>query len=243
MRFFIGVIALAAGLYGQGAGGVQFRDWAKPAADAKPKSACAELRGLTNYEFTVINATVVAATPQAPEHCRVSVLIAPEINIEVNLPAAWNGRLYMFGNGGFAGESFEAANRVANRARGLSAGFATAATDTGHSAALEPAATFAANKQKLVDFAFRSLHLTAATAKLLVNAYYGQAPSKSYFDGCSQGGRQGLMLAQRFPADFDGIVAGAPGLGNSRGRIALGDLMPTVGADPTPAPDTQSNAA
>src|SRR5262249_46009676 len=150
-----------------------------------------------------------------PEHCRVSILIAPEINIEVNLPAAWNTRLYMFGNGGFAGESFEAQNRVAIRGKGLHYGFVTAATDTGHSAALEPAASFAANRQKLVDFGFRSLHLTAETAKLMIKTYYGQAPSKSYYDGCSQGGRQGLVFAERFPADFDGILVGAPGLDNT----------------------------
>src|ERR1017187_3955530 len=118
----------------------------------------------------------------------------------------------MFGNGGWAGESFETPARIANRAHGLKAGFVTAATDTGHSAASEPGASFALNRQKLLDFGFRSLHVTAEAAKLMARTYYGAGPSKSYYDGCSQGGRQGLTLAQRFPNDFDGIVAGAPAL-------------------------------
>ncbi len=215
MRQILAIAFLSASLWGQGAGNVQFRDWTAPAANAKPKIQCAELRSLTNFELSVISATQIPATADAPEHCRVSILIAPEINVEVNLPTAWNTRLYMFGNGGFAGETFDAQNRAAFRARGLRYGFVTAATDTGHSAAAEPNASFAANRQKLVDFGFRSLHVTAEAAKLMIRTYFGQAPSKSYFDGCSQGGRQGLILAERFPADFDGILVGAPGLDNT----------------------------
>ena len=127
-------------------------------------------------------------------------MVQPEINIEVNLPTAWNGRLYMFGNGGWAGEVVRHARDAWPTGRkGLKAGFVTAATDTGHSAALEPGASFALNRQKLLDFGFRSLHVTAETAKMLARTYYGAAPTKSYYEGCSQGGRQGLTLAQRFP--------------------------------------------
>jgi hypothetical protein len=133
------VISCAATAFGQGGGGVQFRDWTAPAPSAKPAMACGELRSLTSLDLYVIGATVIPASENAPEHCRVSLMVPPEINIEVNLPTAWNGRLYMFGNGGWAGESFEAPGRVANRAHGLKAGFVTAATDTGHSAASEPA--------------------------------------------------------------------------------------------------------
>jgi feruloyl esterase len=92
----------------------------------------------------------------------------------------------------------------------LQHGFAVTYTNTGHDAAAEPLATFTANPQKLVDFAFRSIHVTIETAKQVVRAYYGQAQSRAYFDGCSTGGRQGLTEAQRFPADFDGIIVGAP---------------------------------
>jgi len=153
----------------------------------------------------------------------------------VNLPNAWNTRFYMFGNGGFAGESFEAPNRVNNRAAGLRNGFTTAATDTGHSAAVEPGGTFAASQQKLIDFGFRSLHMTAVVAKLMIRAYYGQAPSKSYYDGCSLGGRQGLILAQRFPEDFDAIIAGSPALDQTGSMLSRAWWMQGVAEAPIPA--------
>jgi hypothetical protein len=235
MRVLVATVIATASLYAQGAGGVQFRDWTVPAANSKPHMACSELRSLTSYELSVLGASVIPAAGDVPEHCRVSILIAPEINVEVNLPSAWNGRLYMFGNGGFAGESFDAANRAANRARGLRYGFATAATDTGHSAASEPAASFAVNRQKLVDFAFRSLHVTTETARRIIHAYYSEDPSKSYYDGCSQGGRQGLMFAQRFPSDFDGIIVGAPGLDNTGVMLARAYAMQAIAAAPIPA--------
>jgi Tannase and feruloyl esterase len=225
----------AAALWGQGAGNVQFRDLTTLPVKSKPAGACAELRSLTSFDISVIAATVQPASANAPEHCRVSLMVPPEINIEVNLPTEWNGRLYMFGNGGWAGESFEAPQRVTNRARGLKAGFVTAATDTGHSAASEPGASFAANRQKLLDFGFRSLHVTAEAAKMVARAYYGTGPSKSYYDGCSQGGREGLILAQRFPGDFDGILAGSPGLDNVGTMVARAYWMQGLAANPFPA--------
>ena len=235
MRIVIGALIFAGALFGQGANRVQFRDWNPPAPVAKPKIACGSLRALTSYDLSVIGATVIPATADAPEHCRVSIMIQPEINIEVNLPAAWNGRFYMFGNGGFGGEAFDAPARVINRARGLKAGFAVAATDTGHSAAREPGGSFAQNPQKLLDFGFRSLHLTAETGKMLVRAYYGDGPSKSYYDGCSQGGRQGLIFAERFPNDFDGIIAGSPAVDWTGTMLARAYWMQQLAAAPIPA--------
>src|ERR1039457_1036015 len=166
MRLFFVTIFGATGLFSQVAGGIQVHDLTPPAYAGKPALACGELRGLTSFDLSVIGATVMAASANAPEHCRVSLMVPPEINIEVNLPTAWNGRLYMFGNGGWAGESFETAGRAANRARGLKAGFVTAATDTGHSASSEPGASFALNRQKLLDLGVRSLHETAEVEKL-----------------------------------------------------------------------------
>jgi Tannase and feruloyl esterase len=235
MKFFIAGVLTAAGLFGQGAGGVQFRDWTPTGPTLKPKIACGRLQSLTTFQMSVLGATIVPAAGETPEHCRVDVLVAPEVNIQVNLPTAWRGRLYMFGNGGFAGESFEAPNRTTIRGRGLHYGFATAATDTGHSATAEPGASFAASKQKLVDFGFRSLHLTAETAKLLIKAYYGEGPAKSYYDGCSQGGRQGLIIAQRFPDDFDGILVGAPGLDNTGVMLARGYAAQAMSTAPLSA--------
>src|ERR1017187_7551552 len=118
---------------------------------------------------------------------------------------------------------------------GLKAGFVTAATDTGHSAALEAGASFALNRQKLLDFGFRSLHVTAETAKMLARSYYGAGPTKSYYEGCSQGGRQGLTLAQRFPDDFDGIVVGAPALYQTETHLARAYWMQGLNANPFPA--------
>ena len=235
MRVFLLTIFCVATVWGQGGGGVQFRDWPAPVPTGKPVMACGELRGLTSFDLYVINATVIPASANVPEHCRASLMVPPEINIEVNLPTAWNGRLYMFGNGSWAGESFAAPGRVANREHGLKAGFVTAATDTGHSAASEPGASFAVSRQKLLDFGFRSLHVTAEAAKLMARTYYGAGPSKSYYDGCSQGGRQGLILAQRFPNDFDGIIAGAPALNNTGTQLTRAYWMQGLAANPFPA--------
>jgi feruloyl esterase len=239
MRIFLGTMLCATALMGQGGGHVQFRDWNVPAGGAKPKVACATLQSLTNYAMSITSARVVAGSADVPEHCRVHILIQPKLNIEVNLPAAWNGRFYMFGNGGFAGESFDSAGRVGDLSRGLKAGFAVASTDTGHSAAEEPGGTFARNRQELIDFGFRAVHLTAETAKTLIKAYYGEAPSKSYFDGCSQGGREGLILAERFPTDFDGILAGSPTIDFTGGNYARVYWMQGLAAAPVAAAKMQ----
>ena len=176
----------------------------------RPKLSCADLRSFTSYGFSIATATLVPATADVPEHCRVSGQILPEIRFEVSLPSQWNRRFYMFGNGGYAGESFESPGRVNQRNAALRRGFAVAATDTGHDATVEPLGTFAMNRQKLLDYAFRAVHVTAETGKRVTREYYGTEIARSYFQGCSTGGRQALILAQRFPKDFDGIVVGAP---------------------------------
>jgi hypothetical protein len=176
----------------------------------QPKLGCADLRSLTGYEFTVESAVLIPASDDRPEYCRLRGQILPEIRFEVDLPATWNRRFYMYGNGGYAGESLDNPQRGGPRIAGLRSGFVVAVTDTGHDAATEPLATFAQNRQKLLDYAFRSLHTTAETGKQIATAYYGSKPARSYFEGCSTGGRQALILAQRYPDDFDGIIAGAP---------------------------------
>ncbi len=235
MRFLIATLLFAAPLLAQGGGSVQFRDWSPAPAAAKPVGTCRQLLSLTSLELSVISADVIPASASAPEHCHVFLMAQPELNIEVNLPSNWNSRFYMFGNGGWAGEAFDAAGRVANHARALSAGFATASTDTGHSAAREPDASFALNRQKLLDYGFRSLHVTVEVAKLLVRNYYGMNPSRSYYDGCSQGGREGLTFAQRFPNDFDGIVAGSPALYNTGNMVSRAYWEQGLGTNPFPA--------
>jgi feruloyl esterase len=123
----------------------------------------------------------------------------------------------MFGNGGYAGKAWK--RRIAWLRGTLRLGFAVTQTNTGHDAVREPLATFTVNQQKLLDYAFRSLHVTAETAKRVAEAHYGSRPARSYYNGCSTGGRQGLIFAQRYPDDFDGLVVGAPALNNMGGRL------------------------
>ena len=180
-------------------------------ADLEPKKACEALGQFKSKEIAQIAATLVPAGAAAPAHCRVTGTLSPEIAFEVSLPAKWNGRFYMIGNGGHAGESLEDAGRVGQRNQALQLGFAFAQTNTGHDARKEPGGAFAmSNPQKAVDYAYRAVHLTATTSKDITKDYYGRAAAKSYWNSCSNGGRQGLIEAQRFPDDFDGIVANAP---------------------------------
>jgi len=181
---------------------------AEPAA--APKIACKSLFALSGFEFTVESAVLHPADADTPEFCRVMGMILPEIRFEVALPTRWNRRFHLTGSGGYAGDSLDSPQRLRLRTIALRRGFAAAVTNTGHDGRQEPLATFAVNRQKLLDYAFRSLHVTTEAGKKIAASYYGAAPTRSYYQGCSTGGRQGLILAQRFPNDFDGIVAGAP---------------------------------
>jgi hypothetical protein len=182
-------------------------------ADVAPAKACEALGTFKSKEIVQIAASAMPATGAAPAFCRVSGLLDPEIAFEVSLPAKWNGRFYMIGNGGHAGEALDDASRVSQRNAALQAGFAVAQTNTGHDSRKEPGATFVlSNPQKAIDYAYRAVHLTATTAKDITKDFYGKPVYKSYWNSCSNGGRQGLIEAQRFPEDFDGIVANAPWL-------------------------------
>jgi Tannase and feruloyl esterase len=180
--------------------------------DAGPQLTCDRLVAtVESDEIVEIKASLIPASADAPEHCRVSGLLRPEIGFEVNLPSRWNRRFYMIGNGGHAGEAPDDPGRAAQRAAALQNGFVIATTNTGHDAKKEPQATFVlSNPQKAVDYAYRAVHLTATTAKEIARQYYATAVSRSYWNSCSNGGRQGLIEAQRYPDDFDGIVANAP---------------------------------
>jgi feruloyl esterase len=203
-------------------------------APGAPKIACAELHTLTGFDFTIESAVNVPAEGDTPEFCRVMGQILPEIRFEVALPASWNRRFMMTGNGGFAGDNLESPQRVRLRSIAMRRGFAAAVTNTGHDNRDEPLATFAVNRQKLLDYAFRSLHVTAEAGKRITEAYYGVKPSRSYFQGCSTGGRQALILAQRFPEDFDGIVAGAPVLNFSGTMVSFACTAQALSAAPIP---------
>lgn len=179
-------------------------------ASVEPYIACATLNGAAFAGVTMLRATHVAGPGDLPGHCRVTGYIAPQIRFEVTLPDRWNRRLYMFGNGGFAGEDLEAATRVATRDAALSRGFLTVQQNTGHDALTYRLGAFATDPALLVDYGSRAVHVTVELAKAVATRYYDRHPAFSYWDGCSTGGRQGLMSAQRYPGDFDGILAGAP---------------------------------
>jgi feruloyl esterase len=129
------------------------------------------------------------------------------INVELWMPTrTWNGRFMAVGNGGFAG-SIQGYGEMQTALR---LGYATAGTDTGHSAADGPNGMFAlGHPEKIVDFSHRAVHEMTVKSKQLIDKYYGNGAQFSYFKGCSTGGRQAVMAAQRFPEDFDGIIAGA----------------------------------
>src|SRR3974377_1236581 len=147
--------------------------------------------------------TPIATALSAPAHCRGAGLVSPQIAFEVSLPAKWNGRFYMIGNGGHAGEAMDDRTRVAQRNTALQLGFAFAQTNTGHDARKEPGATFVvSNPQKAIDYAYRAVHLTAITAKDITKEYYGKPVSHAYWNSCSNGGRQGLIGSQQFRGGF-----------------------------------------
>jgi feruloyl esterase len=169
---------------------------------------------------------LAALYSELPSFCRVTATLAPstdsDIKVEVWLPVSgWNGKFEAVGNGGWAGViSYPALSRA------VAAGYATASTDTGH---VGNNGSFAVgHPEKVVDFGYRAVHEMAVQAKAIVDAYYGAAPKVSFWNGCSLGGRQGITEAQRYPADFDAIVAGAPAVNAMSlhaARIAINQIV------------------
>ncbi len=185
-------------------------------------ASCESLASLSLPNAKVTSAEVVAAGAflppgggqanpykSVPQFCRVAVSLKPssdsDIKAEVWLPAAeWNHKFQAVGNGGWAGVISYSA-----MAEAVKSGYATVSTDTGHST---NGGSFAlGHPEKLVDFSWRSEHEMTVKAKAIIQAFYGSASERSYWNGCSTGGRQALKEAQMFPDDFDGIIAGAPG--------------------------------
>ena len=181
---------------------------------------CEDMARLALADTTVTTAQTVPAgtfTPpegkpieKLPAFCRVAGVIKPtgdsQIEFEVWMPSSgWNGKFQGIGNGGFAGSiSFGAMGEA------VSHNYATASTDTGHHGAAPDASWALGHREKIVDFGYRAIHETAERAKTLIRSFYGEQPKRSYFSSCSNGGRQALMEAQRYPNDYDGIIAGAP---------------------------------
>jgi tannase/feruloyl esterase len=182
-----------------------------PAAEGAEQAAshaeCSHLTMLRLPDVRIVEAaTVPAAATGAVRaaHCRVRGVIGTEIRFELLLPEAWNHKFLMGGGGGYVGE-------VDNQYRGsVNAGYATAGTDTGHQGMITDASWALDHLERQLNFGYLAVHRTAETSKAILRSYYGANETRSYFAGCSNGGRQALMEAQRFPDDFEGIVAGAP---------------------------------
>jgi feruloyl esterase len=214
---------------------------------AMAATPCDGLAGLTLTDAKIDSAAVVpagsflmpgrggrgagtAAFANLEAFCRVTATLTPsrdsDIKIELWLPqAGWNGKFQAVGNGGWAGTIPYAAIAAA-----VSNGYAAAATDTGHTGGT---ADFAlGHPEKLIDFAYRSMHEMTVQSKIILSAHYGSPPKFSYYNGCSQGGRQGLAEAQRYPEDFDGIIAGASAVDQMRMHGARTALNLTVNGSP-----------
>jgi feruloyl esterase len=202
---------------------------------------CEDLRGLRLPHVSVTDARVVAATvppypgaPSLPAYCRVLGASHPtadsDIRFEVAIPLgdAWDGRYEQVGNGAFAGRIPEGDILDA-----LATGAAAAGTDDGHQAGPADASWALGHPEKLVDFGYRAVKETHDAAVAIVRANRGQAPRHSYFTGCSDGGREALMEAQRFPEDFDGIVAAAPAIFTT--HVLFGFAWNARALDETPA--------
>jgi hypothetical protein len=193
-----------------------------------PVAASAQRKCEDLAALTLTNAKIISAAPVVPgvfnpppqpfqppprvdlqPFCRVVGIATPtsdsEIKFEIWLPATgWNGKFEQVGNGGFAGSIPQNSMAVP-----LMRGFATAGTDDGH-AQYTDVSWAIGHPEKVIDFGYRAVHETLVQAKEIIHEFYGKDPTQSYFVGCSDGGREALMEAQRFPADFQGIVAGAP---------------------------------
>lgn len=183
-----------------------------PPAAADRRGACAalpqlDLAGLPDAPAQILESGAVAAIGDTPEYCRVQGYVRSSVRFEMRLPlAGWNGKLIMEGCGGFCG-TLRYAERCDERMR---RGYACIVTDMGHTSSVFDGKWAWNDREAEIDFGYRATHVTAVAGKAITAALYARAPQRSYFHGCSTGGRQGLVSAQRFPQDFDGIIAGAP---------------------------------
>src|SRR6187399_388948 len=201
------VIALASSLAAQGRSSSAGSTCERIASLALPDTTITASETISGPSFTPPDARGGSTLKDLPAFCRVAATSKPAVRFEVWLPlAGWNGKFQGVGNGANAGTiSYDA------MAQALRRGYAVASTDTGHATTNGRDAQWALGRPDLVaDFGYRGLHVTTEHGKAIVRSFYGQPATRSYYVGCSTGGRQGLMEAQRFPEDYDGLIAGAP---------------------------------
>jgi hypothetical protein len=166
---------------------------------------CMECKELLNLDLPDLRITEAELTGTKIKYCKVRGIIGSEIKFELRLPESWNLRFIMGGGGGFVGSIQNQAGSLVNQ------GYSTVGTDTGHEG-MNMEATWALNNiERQVNFGFLAVHRTAEVSKSIIANYYGSKPLYSYFSGCSRGGGQALMEAQRYPDDFNGIICSGPG--------------------------------
>jgi hypothetical protein len=198
------------------------------ADEADSRKTCESLAALSSQVFRVDTSQWVAAsrqpagpggaTTEVPAHCLFRVVIDPRpsgiegvsygTGIELRLPLAWNGRMLFQGGGGLDGVLNPAFGSVSGFPSALARGFAVVSTDGGHRGRSAVDARFAVDQQAKLDFAYQAVQRSTREAKSLINRYYGRKPDYSYFMGCSTGGREAMLAAQRLPLEFNGVVAG-----------------------------------
>ena len=199
---------------------VWFLAGARVAVPVAAAGSCEGLMSLKLPSTTITLANVDSAL--SPPACRVAATLRPspdsDIKMEIWMPLSdWNGKYQAVGNGAFSGNINVDAMKTA-----LARGYATSSTDTGHTGG--GASWALGHPEKAIDFGWRAVHETAVASKAIIASYYGNDPTFSYWNGCSAGGRQAMKEAQRFPADFNGIIAGAPGLdwtGRAAGALRI----------------------
>jgi feruloyl esterase len=206
---------------------IAFVSFTAPPGVLLAQNSCEDLKKLVLDHVAISSAVLVEAGPlkqpagspfkmpdvNLPRHCEVAGVARPTSDSEIDfllwlpLAEAWNGKYMQLGNGGWAGII-----QAASLARPLALGYAVSATDDGHHAqGMMPDASWAVgHPEKLLDFGYRALHETALASKAILRAYFGKTDGHAYFVGCSDGGREALMEAERYPEDFDGVLAGAP---------------------------------
>lgn len=240
MRYKTNVLGILAGIAAlSGCGG---DDGSIPNEASSPQSISERCQALTGTAVdsitTVTSASIVsgsftppdgqAALTGLPEMCRVVGVIKPvpesNIKFEVWMPTVWNKKFLSSFEGGFGG-----AVRYPDLLADATRGYTTAGTDDGHSAA--DLGWMINQRERVVDFGYRAKHLQTTAAKALIKTFYGAAPAKSYFAGCSGGGREGMMELQRYPDDYDGYVIGAPA-NNWTGQTTYWALMNQSFVDP-----------
>lgn len=166
---------------------------------------------------SVMSAQIVAASKDAPLHCMVVAYVTPNVGLDIRLPEHWNGKFATVGCGGFCGAPYGLPSCTGL----LTRGYACVTSDMGHQSTALDGKWAYNNLQAEFDFGVRATHVQTLAGKAISAAFYGRAPERTYYMGCSTGGRQGMVAAQRFPTDFDGIIAGAPVINESGDGMTL----------------------